>query len=189
MGRRCACAILTPDVVDRREGGHLETDLSAQQPSPQADARVPGADADPQWPCRDLAAAQEGTQAPERLMAGGSRPPAAAGPGAGERLPPARRSRRRRRAREKLGDAAVDRPPRLLQAPAVAAAAPFLPLLSHLLGICPAGAAKAWALARFRPGGLAAPALSALCLRRDRFTVKGYSETVNRMISKGLICG
>src|SRR5215831_17255912 len=94
MGRRCACAILT-DVLDRREGGQLETDLSAQQPSPQADARVPGADAHPPWPGRALAAPQEGTPAPERLMAGGSRPPAVAGHGASERLLPAGRVRRR----------------------------------------------------------------------------------------------
>src|SRR4029077_13874729 len=34
------------------EGGHRETDLSAQQPSPQADSRLPGADAHPPRACR-----------------------------------------------------------------------------------------------------------------------------------------
>jgi len=59
-----------------------ETDFSAQQSSPEADARIPGADAHPPRPGRDRPAAPEGTQAPERLMPG-------------QRLPSEERLRRR----------------------------------------------------------------------------------------------
>ena len=72
-----------------------ETDFSAQQPSAQADPRLPGADAHPQRPRGDRAAAPEGTQAPERLMAGDRRPPGPGTGAAGERLLSEERLRRR----------------------------------------------------------------------------------------------
>jgi ribonuclease P protein component len=72
-----------------------ETDFSAQQPSAQADARLSGADAHPSRPRGTGAAAQQGTQAPERLMADGERPPGPTAGLAGERLFPRERLRRR----------------------------------------------------------------------------------------------
>jgi ribonuclease P protein component len=73
-----------------------ETDFPAQQPSAQADARLPGADAHEERPRRDLAAAPEGAQAPERLTAGGSPPPRPHRAPAGERLTSEERLRRRK---------------------------------------------------------------------------------------------
>ena len=73
-----------------------ETDFSAQQPSAQADARLPGADAHEERPRRDRAAAPEGTQAPERLTAGVSPPPRPGWAPAGERLTSEERLRRRK---------------------------------------------------------------------------------------------
>jgi ribonuclease P protein component len=67
---------------------HRETDFSAQQQASQADSRLPRADAHEERPGGDLAAALEGTQAPERLMPA---PPQ----GRGQRLPPEERLRRR----------------------------------------------------------------------------------------------
>jgi ribonuclease P protein component len=49
------------------QGFERETDFSAEQPPPQADARLPGADAHQERAGGHLPAAQEGAQAPERL--------------------------------------------------------------------------------------------------------------------------
>jgi ribonuclease P protein component len=70
------------------KAGQRETDFSAQQSAPQADSRLPRADAHAQRPGGHLAAALDGTQAPERLMPG---PPQ----GTGQRLPSEERLRRR----------------------------------------------------------------------------------------------
>jgi ribonuclease P protein component len=72
-----------------------ETDFSAQQPAPQADARIPGADAHPPRPGSDRPAAPEGTQAPERLMPDEERLPRST-PGATQRLPAEERLRQRK---------------------------------------------------------------------------------------------
>jgi ribonuclease P protein component len=70
-----------------------ETDFSAQQPSPQTDARIPGADAHSPRPGSHRPAAPEGTQAPERLMTLSPASPSSAS--VGERLRDRERLRRR----------------------------------------------------------------------------------------------
>jgi ribonuclease P protein component len=82
-------------TISKKKAVSSETDLSAQQPSAQADARLSGADAHPQWPRGAFAAAPKGTQAPECLMPGGERPPGSPASATGERLPPQGRLRRR----------------------------------------------------------------------------------------------
>src|SRR6476660_6874100 len=94
----------TPSSFHVKEGGHCETDVSTQQPSPQAHPRLPGADAHQERPRGARAAAPEGTQAPERLRApvaapmesiqSGQEPPALT-EAHDERLRPAERLRRR----------------------------------------------------------------------------------------------
>src|SRR5947199_175774 len=138
-----------------------ETDFSTQQSSPQADARIPGADAHPPRPGRDRPAAPEGTQAPERLMPG-------------QRLPSEERLRRRadylrcyRTGRRRHGPS-PGVPARRLQAPPLSPAPPRLPFHSDLLGVCPAGASQIRLLAREPAGRGPPPALPAFPSGRDR---------------------
>ena len=61
-------AIPRPMTTTSKKAVPRETDFSAQQSSPEADARIPGGEAHPSWPGGHRPAAPEGTQAPERLM-------------------------------------------------------------------------------------------------------------------------
>ena len=91
----CAPLISTRQAVTSKKADISETDVPTQQPSPQADPRLPGADAHEKWSRGDRAASPEGTQAAERLMPplpGSSVPPAQK---PDERLQLAERLRRR----------------------------------------------------------------------------------------------
>jgi len=101
-------------TISKKKAVPSETDLSAQQPSAQADARLSGADAHPERPRGAFAAAPKGTQAPECLMPGGERPSGSPVGATGERLPSQERLRRRtdylrcyRKGRRRQGSLAI----------------------------------------------------------------------------------
>ena len=92
--RHCFAAIVLsylPAGAFRGRKHDRETDISTEQPSPQADPWLPGADADSPWAGRHRPPAPEGPQAPVGLMSGTGLP---ASPGS-QRLLPEQRLRRR----------------------------------------------------------------------------------------------